>query len=391
MHLLQVVRLTALGEKRVPIVRIILQKISAIARRKMKETRRYLLSVFLWDLLVLPRALIHLTLSGLVQRYGNLKVLDFVVLEILCTRLPQFTRGTPKYFVGLASRAKSVSVRMGDAPRIEYENHDYSSEIMYLQDGSDRESVFSLISSTSLPVVIVCGEDMTFPRQRDKRYPTFDHLQPRVEEVGKSLGSKLVFAEQLDSNSRFFHPFPGGVMPHHLYGGWRVAKAGSFVEMPESGVIALLSQRVREGPQWETRRMVGNIAKTHWSDFVFFDEREVNASRWRKLASRFFFGLCVEGGGISPSPKFFELLLQKTIPIIRASDISEVHQKMPCVVVDDWHPDLLSRSELAKQYKKIAGEWLSWDHVFDRLTMDFWEHYALAARNYPRDGKTAGL
>jgi hypothetical protein len=99
------------------------------------------------------------------------------------------------------------------------------------------------------------------------------------------------------------------------------------------------------------------------------------------LAGKFSFVACVEGGGLSPSPKFFDVLLAKAFPIIRESAMSSVHERLPCVVIPSWEPDYLSERYLLDQFQILKAEWGNWSKVHERLSQQYWADYVFSHRS----------
>lgn len=140
----------------------------------------------------------------------------------------------------------------------------------------------------------------------------------------------------------------------------------------------IVSHRHRDGNQWRKRKTVSQLAREPWSEFCWDLDESVRFGTWKRLVKGFPFGTCVAGGGLTPSPKFFELLLLRVIPIIEQSPLSEIHEQFPCVVVPGWREDALSRELLESEYQRLASLWKSWDHVFNRLSAASWEKFLVS-------------
>lgn len=58
------------------------------------------------------------------------------------------------------------------------------------------------------------------------------------------------------------------------------------------------------------------------------------------------FVLCVEGGGVDPSPKAWQVLEQGAIPIIRSHSLTEAYRRHPVVIAPDWASEHISAEKL---------------------------------------------
>jgi hypothetical protein len=84
------------------------------------------------------------------------------------------------------------------------------------------------------------------------------------------------------------------------------------------------------------------------------------------------FTLCVEGGGIDPSPKAFEALRQGSIPIIKNSPLADAYRRFPVLVVEDWLEESLSYDFLLTENDRIRGLWPDWFLVTERMKLSYW-------------------
>jgi hypothetical protein len=74
---------------------------------------------------------------------------------------------------------------------------------------------------------------------------------------------------------------------------------------------------VRDGEQWEVRKTINLWAKKQRSEFCTVIDHEVSESEFLDLVKQHSFILCVEGGGIDPSPKSWQTLYHGAIPIVK--------------------------------------------------------------------------
>ncbi|MDC0991836.1 hypothetical protein OAR17_02525 [Pontimonas sp.] len=93
---------------------------------------------------------------------------------------------------------------------------------------------------------------------------------------------------------------------------------------------------------------------------------------FRGLLRKHAFTLCVEGGGIDPSPKAFEALRQGSIPVIKESPTADAYRHFPVLVVSSWDAESLDRSKLVCEEQRIRTEWAEWFDVLERMTFKYW-------------------
>jgi hypothetical protein len=252
-----------------------------------------------------------------------------------------------------------------------------------------RADMLTLAARTGAETVFFGSEDCTFPVQTDIRWsPASPAEISRFAKVIDESKSNW-FVENLDTPMPGVRAIPGGLLGNGPMQTWRVVRRGPIELKSHSGKILLISHRIRSDPQYDARRTVTDLGETSWSDFSHVirpveDENltgsEMDITQWRKLAGRFTFVACVEGGGLSPSPKFFDVLLAKAFPIIRKSAISAVHEELPCVVVPAWEPQFLSEEYLREQFLKLKDEWTDWSRIHHRLSQQYWTDYVFAKK-----------
>lgn len=354
------------------------KKLEALGLRKYKESRRYVRSAFAWDFLYSLRLSSQFICRSLFRESGAFRVGKLILVEAHSTRIPQFVRVGRRHFAGIVERAQHVSSRQVHGPRRQFSNPNPSAKcepLFYVQDNEDRVEVWRTLETSTSQLFFVGGDDLTVPHQTDKRFPQNLEQPSRVLTQQVRAGTKTVFAENIDSRNSIFRPLPGGVLPRAASGTLRLGKAGSLKGLPDGGKLAFVSHRVREGNQWQIRRDVSRFAVDDWHSFVDLVSGDLPARLWRKTAQNYTFGLCVEGGGVSPSPKFFDLLLRQTIPVISESAVSEVHEKLPCVVIPAWAPEFLTRDLLEDNYARLATTWVQWEKVFACMSQNYWLNY----------------
>lgn len=227
------------------------------------------------------------------------------------------------------------------------------------------------------PFVLVSGsEDITLPRQTDARWPPFTtELTAHIKTI---LDHPLLlhwFAENLDQDDDpRFTAIPVGM----VYPEGDPPPVEEPVDLPSTGgrpCRALCSHRVRQARQWDIRRHVTDLAQTVWAPWCTVLTDELPEPEFLSAVSSHAFVLCVEGGGLDPSPKAWQSILYGAIPIIRRSSTTGPYKDLPVAFVESWDTDALSRDRLAKWHSDLASHFDDPDlrrEVLRRLSGDYW-------------------
>ena len=227
------------------------------------------------------------------------------------------------------------------------------------------------------PFVLVSGsEDVTIPRQTDRRWRSFDVDERAI--IERILAHPLLrcwFAENLEEavHSRL-RPLPLGMV--YPSGAPRAETSAYRPPSQASRPLRVLcAHRVRPDEQWQTRRDVTQLAKQHWPGWTSILEEDVPEAEFISLIEQHSFVLCVEGGGLDPSPKAWLSLLHGAIPIIRETPVAAAYRDLPVVVVPAWAPETLSLALLAAWKAELSADFdivVRRDAVVQRLTLDYW-------------------
>jgi len=226
------------------------------------------------------------------------------------------------------------------------------------------------------PFVLVSGsEDCTLPHQRDQRWRSFDATEQGY--IRTILESPLLIrwvAENLDDASdRRFVPLPTGM----VYPAGPPVAAPAPNPPPQQGRVlrVLVGHRVRTGPQWELRRTVTALATQDWAGFCTLPEGELPEPAFLALMDQHAFVLCAEGGGLDPSPKAWQAILQGAIPIIRKTATHAAYAQLPVAFVEDWTRDSLTPERLAAWHSALAPFYDTpalRAQTLERLGADYW-------------------
>jgi hypothetical protein len=227
------------------------------------------------------------------------------------------------------------------------------------------------------PYVLISGsEDITVPNQTDCRWPAFNFAQKAVLEQIR-CDERLIswFAENLDELKPKMVPLPTGYV---------FAGSGAPVDFVEVADVRLSSRplkvfcahRVREGSQWAARKRVSSLCQNEWHSFTTFVQDEVPLETFMTFVRDHPFVLCVEGGGLDPSPKAWLTLALGSIPIMRRSPTTDAYEKsLPVALVDNWEASALSPS-IMRDYRERLSPWFERDELRlkleERLSISYW-------------------
>lgn len=300
--------------------------------------------------------------------------------EVLTTRLFPKGRGAAAYRItGVAARCDWVLLSDNAEPRV---------ALVRQREGPPRTVFLSLRSAVAAlehfatevlpqlthPFVLVSGsEDVTVPRQIDRRWPAFDHGQRAV--IQRILAHPLLLrwhAENLDDDrDPRFAPLPLG----------RVFADGLVrpdpVPPPTAGRSPrmLCAHRIRDGAQWEPRRIVTALCRGPWRDLCTILDEEVPEDRFVQELRSHTFVLCAEGGGLDPSPKAWQAIAHGAIPIVRRTPLEAAYRQLPVVFVPAWEASSLDARKLqewATRFAPAHDDPPRRQQVEHRLTLDYW-------------------
>jgi hypothetical protein len=301
----------------------------------------------------------------------------------MSTRLFPKNKGADAYVLtGIAARCDWVVLSDTKAPRVKLVKqagaHAPRHVFLSLRAPFDALAFFvdEVLPKIEGPFVLVSGsEDVTVPNQLDLRWRRFAVEESR--RIGVLLDDpRLIrwFAENLDDPEHSkFSPMPLGMVFPDPAASHRLA-IPDVPPLRTRQLRALCAHRVREGPQWDVRRRVTQLCRTHFADLCTIVEHEVSEEAFVELIREHAFVICADGGGIDPSPKAWQALLHGAIPIIRSSGLDAAYEQLPVAFVDSWDALALSPEKLAHWVHEYAGmhEGANRATVVERLGIDFW-------------------
>ena len=81
------------------------------------------------------------------------------------------------------------------------------------------------------------------------------------------------------------------------------------------------------------------------------------------------YSLCPSGTGLD-THRFYESIYFDTIPIVKRNDISDIHSKFPCIIIEDWSE--INNNFLIDNYDTNLNRLLDWKKNNDWLNPIFW-------------------
>lgn len=304
-------------------------------------------------------------------------------IEAHQTRLFPKNQGADKYIInGIAARCDWVVLSDLQAPKtMLVKRRALAPKTVFLSLRAPFVAIryfFSeVLPQLTAPFMLISGsEDVTVPNQLDKRWRVFnDEERAMIEGILAHPNLIHWYAENLDDASQpGMSPLPLGLV-HHESDATPDLVDATPVPLKNRSNTVLCAHRIRQGDQWALRQQVSELATTHWASFCRVIEEEVSLEHYFAVLHQHSFVLCVEGGGIDPSPKAWHALLNGTIPIICSPGLRAAYKKFPVVFVDDWSADSLNEAMLVK-WKEVLQPWydepILRQQVMYKLGLDYW-------------------
>lgn len=206
-------------------------------------------------------------------------------------------------------------------------------------------------------VLVTSGTDQTIPTGRgDVRFHPLKGFAS-TKDGGRNwrlLTNHRQIIHWYCENHDLSHPkvstLPVGVVDG-LYGMEHIRIIEPLIRLDNRTVQFLVAHRVRTGKgQWELRQKVSEWCQLQQDEHlpsqilcvtppatITRDHRKgIPQGPYVELAQNMSFILCVQGGGLDPSPKAWEAIMMGTIPIIQHSTLDDAYSLLPVVFIDDW-------------------------------------------------------
>lgn len=240
--------------------------------------------------------------------------------------------------------------------------------------------VLNLLEKITSPfILIIASEDHTFPTGKgDKRCNVYLNSQEYIKTLMQNKYLIHIFVENLDEINSKMTPIPLGlaVMPGYCKTVFYDINLPEFlnINFSEKKILCHSCIRIRDGEQWLDRKNVIEYSKNEWNTFVTYYE-QTNNEIFIESLKKSKFCLCVHGGGYDPCPKFFEAILNGSIPIIQHSPLDEAFSKFPVVFVDEWNKTSISEEFLLTKLEELRDFYEDIDkrkQVLKLLTLEYW-------------------
>jgi len=226
-------------------------------------------------------------------------------------------------------------------------------------------------------VLISGGSDETIPDQVDQRFPEYSSigLTRRLEQLHDDPRMIAWYVHNLDRYLPKMIPLPIGYWEGNGTSLLRECnKVDPGTDLSRRPLKALSIHRHRDGAQWEKRKLVSDLAISHWSAFVDSVD-SIPKTQFSSRIREYSFVLCVQGGGLDPSPKAWVALLNGCIPIIEASPTADGYLGLPVVRIERWDSDALNIKLLSEWREELIPYFENPELrkiVLNKLSLGYW-------------------
>ena len=224
--------------------------------------------------------------------------------------------------------------------------------------------------------VLVSGsEDFTVPKQVDARWRANTDAEKQILRT-ISEDPRLIhwFVENRDEVLPNTSSLPVGYVFDEGQSNLTTIEPGT-TQLVDRPLSMLCTHMVRVGPQWDIRREVTELCRDHYSDSTTIVDREVSPREFLTLVRQHPFAVCVQGGGLDPSPKAWACIANGTIPIIKSSSLDDAYRQLPVAIIEDWNADAMTPARLS-EWLEVLGPFYEDSalraQVLYRLSLDFW-------------------
>ena len=218
----------------------------------------------------------------------------------------------------------------------------------------DKDNTFVVMSGLS---------DITVPNNMGTRYKSLGMVKNNKKIITEMLKDKRLlhwYAENCDEMLDKFTAIPTGIASgiHYQKDCHDIIQEYYDIELNSprkidfgDNINALCCHRIykfiRNNPD-HPRSVVNNLCQNSWKNIVT-KKYSIEPTQYLKTITDYTFILCVQGGGIDPSPKAFESILAGCIPIVRKSPgVCHAYKDFPVVFIDEWEENAITEDKLKK-------------------------------------------
>jgi hypothetical protein len=228
-------------------------------------------------------------------------------------------------------------------------------------------------------VLIIGGDDYTFPSGTgDKRINYYSKDQHIVNDIIDCKFINKLWIENLDTCHKKLRPLPTGyheINDLNKYLLYKPYLSITNINYTNRSSNIFCCHIIRDDTsQWDTRKVVRQLAVTKWKDYINYIE-DINDEQYINYLIQSKFCLCVEGGGIDPSPKAWQALICGCVPIIKSSTLNEAYKRFPIIFIDDWTEDIISEERIKAweiKYEEFYSDSNNRIEVLKMLQLDYW-------------------
>lgn len=222
--------------------------------------------------------------------------------------------------------------------------------------------------------IIIASEDYTFPKgDKDSRHSFYHDKQDIVNRMINNMYVKYIFVENLDTLHPKLKPIPLGLL-HRMKEDYNLSIEQKHLNNRDIKVFCCHRIRNDGTTQWDNRKTVRNLCLSSWKDFIYY-KNEMNEIDFKTALLNSQFVICVNGGGIDPSPRVWQALLCGCIPIIKKSTLDEAYNRFPIVYIDEWNEEAITLEKLnmwLDKYKSFYIDTNKRREVLRMLTLNYW-------------------
>jgi hypothetical protein len=299
-------------------------------------------------------------------------------IELHSIRLEEKSKYNINDLTGIANKCDMficnndvIYINETDIPRVIFIKTEYS---------SIKTFIFKVKPMINWPIVLIIGgDDYTFPKGTgDMRINYYSKDQNLVNELIDSEIINRIWVENLDTYHAKLRPLPTGY--HDIrnltkYSLYKPYLSITNINYANRSSNIFCCHIIRDDTsQWDIRKLVTQFALTKWKEYVNYVE-DINDEQYINYLIQSKFCLCVEGGGIDPSPKAWQALICGCVPIIKSSTLNEAYKRFPIIFIDTWTEDIISEERIKEweiKYEKFYSDDNNRIEVLRMLKLDYW-------------------
>ena len=241
-------------------------------------------------------------------------------------------------------------------------------------------SYYKKIEKDTKFIIISGGGDATTPNNIDVRYKNLKMIENNKLIISEILkDDRLIhwYAENCDELLDKLSAIPTGVINNNNLNKFYNSQLTLKKQINFNNKINVLCcHRVRDFTP--LRKKVDELCNNEWKSIVTH-KKSILQDKFLDEISKYTFMLCVQGGGLDPSPKAFEAIIAGVIPIIKKSDgVYSAYKDLPVVFIDDWIPSEITENKLnnwlATMRKYYEDEKLRKETLY-KLSDEYWWKY----------------